>query len=79
MELMDVLSGRAAIKTPPIAVSIFPCGPLEALCRPQRAYGRQGMLAPSAGLCFIRWTELRPAFLRSGVLLCELSYWAALC
>lgn len=28
---MDVLSGRAAIKTPPIAVSIFPCEPLEAL------------------------------------------------
>lgn len=33
------------------------------------------MLAPSARLCFIPWSELRAAFLGSGVLLCELSYW----
>lgn len=43
------------------------------------SYGRQKMLAPSARLCFIPWTELRAAFLGSGVLLCELSYSAALC
>lgn len=36
-------------------------------------------VSPSARLCFIPWTELRAAFLGSGVLLCELSYWVALC